>query len=781
MTLAPLCDVAWDNAARWIGAPGCEGIALSKSFSVPEPVLRATLRIAAPGFYEAWLDGERIGDAVLDPSPTDFTKRIYFREYPLSIAPGEHELCVLLGHGWLCQRTISAWDNHLDKWHAEPCLRAELVATSGKGEQATFLRSDATWCLTPAPLAWDDLREGEICDPSFVLPRKGFREGATATVVPGPSGQLQKADFPPARVKRRLAPKRVWQPKAGGWLFDFGEDIAGWVHFTFTGGRRGDVATIRYDERISPDGEPAVHVDSKDLPTCGTAILWPDNARAIDCYHFSFGSGGILPSSGDIPPAAMQQDRFVLTGAPRDEYEPRFVWHGFRYVWVRGVKAQPEAVACEVRTDFAETGAFECSDARFNALVAMADRAYKANFADGVPTDCPQREKNGWLGDARCACELAQYAYDNTAAYVKWCRDLVDAQREDGAFPGIAPSGGWGFGSGKLGFGPVAGVAIALVPWLLYAYRGETAGLDTCYEAMKRYAAFELSHLNAEGMVPYGIGDWIRTAGDDHYVGPRFVGTACLYAVLRIISETARLKGLSDDAAHFSNLASATFRAFNSVHAKGDGLYGSGLQTEQAVALAYGLVPEFERTAAEARLIDAVHRAGDRFDGGLSGTKHVFRALSVAGHTDLAFKMLTVKGAPGFMHWLDSGGTALWEDWWTGASRNHVMFGDFSCWARQWLAGIRLEEAPGSTAAVPIPAEPGFRRVVVAPAFIDGLDGVRCSVRTHGGELSCAWTREGGRMAMEVEVPQGTTALVVPPSGYGDSRRVDSGKWSFHS
>ena len=791
-------------AAQWIDAPGCEGIALAKSFSVPEPGAGAVLRIAAPGFYEAWLDGKRVGDAVLDPAPSDFTKRVYFREYPLALAPGGHELRVLLGHGWYCQRTVSAWNNHLDKWRAEPCLLAEIVCEAGgegapaqsEGARAlsarTLLVSDSSWRLAPSPLAWDDFREGEVIDPSFALPRKGFADGAPATVVPGPSGSLQKADFPPARIKRRIAPKRVWQPKAGGWIFDFGEDIAGWAHIAFSGGRRGDMATIRYDERVAPDGEPAVFVDRTTLQRCGNAILWPDNARSIDCFHYKFFSGDILPAapcgdgeagSGHIPPPAMQQDRFVLTGAARDECEPRFVWHGFRYVWVRGVDAKPEAEACEIRTDFAETGSFECSDARFNALVAMADRAYKANFADGVPTDCPHREKNGWTGDAQIACELAQYAYDNTAAYVKWCRDLVDAQRGDGCLPGVVPTGGWGFCNGPdgpetgPGYGPAWGAAIAIVPWMLYAYRGVTDGLDICYDAMKRYAAFEVEHLNADGMVPHGLGDWICTGGSAKYIGPQFVGTAYLYATLRVIAETARMKGLADDNARFSDLAAKTLAAFNALYAKGDGLYGGGSQTEQAIALTFGFVPGDARAAAEARLVDAVRRADGRFDGGLAATKHVFRALSRAGRTDLAFSMLMAKGSPGFMHWLDSGGTALWEDWWTGASRNHIMFGDFACWARQWLCGIRLAEAPGSTDAVPLPAAPGFRRAVIAPDFIAALDGARCSVLTPFGKLSCAWRRVGGRVEMEVEVPQGCAAEVHPPDGA--SREIGPGKELF--
>ena len=699
---------------RWIGAPGNETPALAKRFSIRgDAVVRAVLRIAAPGFSEAWLDGCRVGDAVLDPAPTDYTKRVYYREYPLDLAPGEHELLVLLGHGWLDQRTVSAWRNHEDKWRAEPCLWAEMVAQTEKGGTAAvgagdcathfatrhLLVTDGTWRQMPSPLAWDDLREGEIVDPGFVLPRAGFVDGAPAVEVAGPAGALQRADFPPARVVRDILPIRVWRPKAGGWMFDFGEDIAGWARVTFRGGRRGDVATLRYDERVAPGGEPAVHVSRDGLPRRGNAILWPENARAIDCFHTAFGSDALFPSLGGG--AAMQQDRFVIPGASGPDaqtltcatYEPRFVYHGFRYLWVRGVESQPDAVAREVRTDFAERGIPSLGDPDIDALVAMADRAYKANFADGVPTDCPHREKNGWTGDAQIACEFGLLAYDNVPAYVKWCRDLADAQREDGNLPGIVPSGGWGFEErpGGLGYGPVWGGAVAIVPWTLWTMRGERTGLEICYDSMKRYAEYEESHLGSDGLVHHGLGDWI-SAGN--YVGPEFVGTAYHHEVLRIIAETARLKGESDDAARFGALAARVWRDFNAAHAQGDGLYGSGGQTEQATVLELGLVPEADRPAAEARLVEAVHRAGDRFDGGLVGSKHVFRALSRAGRTDLALAMLKAKGCPGFLHWREAGGTALWEDWWTGASRNHVMFCDFAAWAIEFLSIFNNDPTP---------------------------------------------------------------------------------------
>ena len=268
-------------------------------------------------------------------------------------------------------------------------------------------------------------------------------------------------------------------------------------------------------------------------------------------------------------------------------------------------------------------------------------------------------------------------------------------------------------------------------------------------------------------MVCHGLGDWIPTngsyCGDDAFVDVDFVGTAYHYAVLRIVAESARVKGLRADAARYDALAQKAKEQFNAVHCHGNGVYGKGRQTESAVALNFGLVSDAERTEVCKRLVAAVHRAGDRFDGGLVGSKHVFRALSRMGRSDLAFKMLKAKGSPGFMHMKDSGGTALWEDWWTGASRNHIMFGDFACWAYQYLGGIRLEEREGSTAVVPIPVKPGFQHVVIAPDCIPALDWVKCSVNTSTGNITSEWRREDGRIKLKVDLPPCVEARIILP------------------
>jgi len=726
------------DSARWIAAPGNETPAFEKVFVVPTNATSAVLTVAAPGFYEAYLDGERIGDRVLDPSPTDFSKRVLTVSQSLTVSPGEHVIRFLLGHGWYCQRAIAAWDNHLDRWRGVPCLKAVLCIVVNDG-RVVCIPTDTTWRQVKSPLAWDDLREGEIVDPGFVLPRPGLKDFAEE--VEGPRGRLVPMMHPPARIVRKLSPRSVRSVR-DGWMFDFGENIAGWTRLTFKNEDRGRIALIRYDERIQPNGEPTVHVDKQSVRHHREDPLWGSDARAIDCYFKSPGSTNVMEGG------VFQQDRFVIPSPEPSVYEPRFTYHGFRYVWVRGVKNLPDAVACEIRTDFTVTGSFSCSDSDFCDLMAMADRSYKSNFTDGIPTDCPHREKNGWTGDAQFASEFAQYAYENTEAYFKWIGDLIDNQNEKGAIGGVVPSGGWGLWGN--GLGCVWDSALAIVPWNVFVYKGDDRGIRLVYPALRKYLDYIRTTLDEDGLVAHGLGDWIPV---NEYADARFCASAYRYGMLQIASKIAREIGENDARKRYAEEAECARMAFNRAFYKGDGVYGGGLQTHQALPITFGIVDGANVGRTAAKLVDAVHASNDHVDFGVAGSKHVFRALAETGHADLAWTMLKQRTKPAFLVWRDAGSSTLWEDWETGSSRNHVMFVDFACWAYQYLAGIRLP--PGGSAAVPDPKVKGMREIVFDPKPVPGLDYVSASVMTSCGLLKCSWRRTVSGMTKKIILPDG--------------------------
>ena len=740
-----------------------------KRFAVKKGLKEATLFITGLGFYEASLNGAKVGDKVLDPSPTDYTKRVLYSTYRIEdlLKPGENELRVLLGHGWYDMRSVGSWNFEMAPWRDFPRMIARLDLAYGDGTRERVVSGD-TWRQVVGPILYDDLMEGEV----YERVERRSAVNLAAEEVPAPAGRLEPERQPGAKVVRELAPSAVKDFGSGVYVVQFAENFAGWVRLTLDGQQPGDVVSIRYDERVNADLSPArdsVNDGYEQIKRVDVRACRPgDETRRIDC-HFSYTASQQFCAKD----AGFQTDRWICSGGC-ETYEPRFSYKGFQYVVLRGLRRPPKSVVgCVVQTGFADVGTFESSDPTLNALVAMAKRAYKANFADGVPTDCPHREKNGWTGDASIASELAQYLFENTAGYEKWLNDLCDTQVPSGDICCIVPTSGWGF---KWGNGPGWDSALSVIPWNLYVYRDDRRVLDAVYPSLVRYLGFTATKADSQGLVDHGLGDWI--AVNRKHMPTREMTSSCYYyQAQRIAAEIAALKGLEPAAAAYRAGAEKTRRAINAKYYKGEGVYDNAGQTAQGMAVCFGLADEPERGKVAARLVKAVEKTDCHVDMGLFGTKHVFRALSRIGRTDLAYRMLVNPTAPSMAEWVQKGGTTLWEDWGDGASRKHIMFGDFAGWAYQYLAGIRLPETADSCSAIPIVSERGFRRVVFEPCVIDALGFVKATVDTPYGVYRSSWRRVNGKVEYEFEVPPGGSAVIRLPGrpdehiGPGECRR----------
>ena len=717
--------------------------AFEKTFRVKPGLVRATLHVTAPGFYEAQLDGRKVGAKVLDPAPTDYTKRVLYSTYLLEgeLPAGDHVLRLLLGHGWYDMRSLAVWNFREAPWRDAPCARAQLELDYADGAREV-VATDGTWRQVKSPVVYDDIREGELYGewerrgPDFAAREIRARE------VAGPAGRLAAEAQPGAEVRRTLPPAFIRPQGPGAWRIGFAENLSGWIRLKVRGAKRGDGIRICYTQDAHGHG--------------GTDSLMRHGASQ-DFMPFALG---------------FQTDFLVASGVPVETFEPRFSYKGFQYVQVSGLREAPRAedvVACVVATAFPDAGDFACSDANFTETVRMAERAYVANFTDGVPTDCPHREKLGWLCDAATVAEFAQYRYENTAGYEKWLRDIVDAQLPDGRCPVIVPSSGWG----GLGFGlagPTWNSGFPILAWTLVAYRDDTAIARETFPALRRYLDYEWGR-SENGYSRFGYWDWIpwksQTPQD-------YTATAYLYLSLELGARLARVAGDAEAERTLASRAATAHATFNRRFARGGGLYGGGNVTEQAVALAFGLVSPADVAAARARLVQAVEAAGRVADVGLLGAKHLFRMLSEAGRTDLAYDLLTNPEAPSPEHWRRCGGTTLFESWRAG-SGNHVMFGDFAGWAYQYLAGIRLP--PGATGLVTYPDPPkrAFAQVLLAPVPIAKLDWARAHVETPHGRLAAAWRRlPDGRIAYNFAVPPGVEAEVRVPGL--PARAVGAGK-----
>ena len=483
-------------------------------------------------------------------------------------------------------------------------------------------------------------------------------------------------------------------------------------------------------------------------------------------YSEALGDGGDIDQSrigGFVRSGDCQTDRYICRGDAQETWEPRFTYHGFRYVQVEGLPSPPALDHIRgrvVHTAFESIGSFECSSADLNALQACTRRSHVSNFV-GIPTDCPHREKNGWTGDAQLAAETGLLNYDAAASYRQWLQTMADTQRPSGQFPGIVPSSGWGYNWGS---GPAWDSAFILIPWYIYLYTGDASAITIHYDAMRRYMDF-CATMASDDTLAFGLGDWCPV-NTDTMPEAGLTSTAYYFVMATHMATFAHLTGNDDDAEAYGALANRIRRAFNDRYYRGDGIYAEGQMTALGCALYQGLVEESQRAPVVQRLADAVIANHGRVDFGILGAKYVPRALAANGHIDLAFQLITQPEFPGWVHWLRQGATTLWEDWKGEYSRNHVMFGDISAWMFHYLAGIQ-----------PDPEHPGFRQVVIAPHPVGQLDWVRASHRSPQGPITSAWQRDGDVIRGTIALPHGVNGMLKLPDG--STRGLDAGEHGY--
>ncbi|MBQ7189606.1 MAG: family 78 glycoside hydrolase catalytic domain [Kiritimatiellae bacterium] len=715
--------------------------AFEKKFATKKPVASALLHITGVGFYEAELDGTRVGDKVLDPSPTKFDKRVLYSTYDvtetLARAGGDHTLRVLVGHGWYDVRAVAVWNFDNAPWRNLPAMIAQLEVAYADGTRETIV-SDGSWRQVTSPIVYDDIREGELLQP------KG-REAIDlpVQVVRGPTGRLTAERHPGARVMQTLRPASVNRLPNGHWVVDFGQNMAGWVKLNISGQKKGDVVTIQYGEVKNADG----------------------SLNRVTDGHFRYPRSFFF-----LPGGWFQRDRFICSGEGTEVYEPRFTYNGFQYVEIDGLEKSPEIEAKVVHTAFADAGKFECSNELLNKIQNIFLWSYRSNFADGYPTDCPHREKNGWTGDAALASEMGQYNFQNVAAYEKWIQDILDEQRADGNIPGIVPTSGWGYAWGN---GPAWDCSLTIIPWMLYVYNGDRRILETAYPGWLKYMNYTAGRAK-NGLVEHGLGDWCPVK--DGLTPVRLTSSGYFYLGAMIVARAAEILGKPEDAKKYAELAARIKDSVNKEMAKEDGIYATGSQCAQGCVLHQGLVSPELREKAAAKLVAAVERDKGYINFGILGSKYVFRALSEAGRTDLAYAMATKPDFPSFGDWIRRGATTAWEDFFHGSSKNHIMFGDISAWMYQYLAGIRLDDAVSTIAEKVDPNAVGFKRFLIAPDMVDGLGWVRASHKSPYGQIRSEWKRDGNAFRLEVEIPPNAEATVCLPAGATDVHAPDGVK-----
>ncbi len=707
---------------------------LRREFSLPKAIRSAKVAVSGLGYYELYCNGRRIGDHQLDPAFTHYDHRALYACYDVTedLKQGRNALGVMLGNGWYNMHTRATWNFDRAPWRDVPKMILQLQVTYTDGSQQTVV-SDPSWRAGTGPVVLDSIRNGEVFDARKEITgwnQPGFTDSdwQAARIAQTPKGKRVSQTMEAIKVMETVPALAVTEPRPDVYVVDMGKNISGWARIRVSG-PAGTRVQLRYSERLDPDG----------------MINQRRNRRYM--YQGPF-----------------QTDAYILKGQGTETWEPRFTYHGFRYVEVTGWPGtlRPDQIEGRfVYTAFDTIGHFACSNHLLNTITTLTDRAYRSNYV-GYPTDCPQREKNGWTGDAHLATEQALFNYANVNAYDKWLYDLLDARTEAGDLPGIVPTGGWGYSKDN---GPGWGSAAVLIPWYLYQYTGDAQILSDHFPLMRGYVDF-LHTTFPDHIIDMGRGDWVflntRTPGP-------VTSTALCYADTCVVAKAAEMLGLTEEARHYRDLSKATKQAYNRRFYQGNGVYTPGGQTSQALSLFYDLVPESEKQATLAQLVKAVHRAKDHIDCGILGAKALFHVLSDNGHHDLAYAIATQPDFPGYGDWIAQGATTLWEDWPDKeGSLNHIMFGDIVTWFYRSLAGIQVD-----------PEEPGFRHVIFRPRPAADLTFARAETQSPFGKIKAHWHREGDQFTYTVLVPPNTRATVHMPDD--KVHEVNSGTYRFVS
>ena len=681
---------------------------LRKTFCLDILPHHAKLRFASPGWADITINGNPVSKDIMVPTVTQLDKHTGFCEYDVTslLKTGENVIGAILGNGWFNCATHELW--HFDKapWRNYNRLYLELFA-----DEKLIAVSDRSWKGENSGIFFNQLRSGEYFDaakdiPGWDLPGFDDSQWQPARLVALPPGLLIKDETPKCRIQEVYAPVKSWSGKDGSTIYDFGKNTTGFVRLTVSG-KKGTKITIIYSELIADDGE----LDRSN----------------IACYIIG----------GDIA----QTDMYIHGDKNDFVWQPRFTYHGFRYVKLQidGEVSKLDLQACYVYNDFAPNGQMQISHPIAAKLIDCTRNSYVGNFT-GIPTDCPHREKNGWLGDATIGCEPGLWMYDGAKNYEHFLQIIADAQRLTGQISGIAPAAGWGYNHYC---GPIEDMGFFEIPYQLWQFTGKTDVAEKFYEHMKKNVLYNLSR-SVDGIIEYGLpSDWY-TASPETACPAEVNSTAIFYNNMRILRQFAAMFAPMDTV-WLDEAINKTKTAFIKKYRNADGSDSTGGPTANACAIYYKLD---ESPDLVARLIGQVRKMEYKSYYGVQAAKLIPRIMAENGCAAEAFKVLTQTDYPGFGYWIKQGATTLWEAWDGRDSQTHIMFGDMVAWYFRYLAGFKI-------------TAPGFKKMIIAPQDIPEAGDFKFSYRTAFGEIKA----EKVGNTYRYHIPEGIEyTLVIPDS-----------------
>ncbi|HEX6622641.1 MAG TPA: family 78 glycoside hydrolase catalytic domain, partial [Pyrinomonadaceae bacterium] len=713
--------------------PNVEAVAwLRRQFSVEKKPARARVYVTARGLFELHLNGARVGDDHFANGWTSYHKRLDTLTYDVTrqLRDGNNTLEAMLGTGWYAGR-LPFETKTKGPYGKHPELLLQLEVIHADGSSGTIISDDKWEGTFDGPLLSSSIYDGESYDARKQV--TGWKL-VLANADLGPA-RLTPKPFPPVREKERLAVQKITEPSPGRFVFDLGQNMVGWARIEIPA-EKDKTVTIRFAEMLKDDG-----------------TLYTANYRT-----------------------AKSTDTYTAAQTGTIRWEPRFTFHGFRYVELSGLPAgatprKDWVTGVVLYSDIPTTGRFTSSHAKLNQLQSNITWGWRGNSLD-IPTDCPQRdERMGWTGDAQVFCATAMFNYDSHAFWKSWLGSMRDEQDGDGVIPDIVPSANQKFRNRSPGWMDAA----TIIPWEVYVRTGDVSVLADNFSMMEKLVAWYRSQAPA-GLTPdiKGYGDWLQPHAKDLKGDTPFplLGAAFYAHSAQILADSARVLERDNDAKRYADEAATVKRAFFEHYFDAGGRLRNAPETQTAysLAIAFDLVPRDVKVKAAAHLVRLVGEADGHLRTGFLGTPYVVSVLDQTGHHDLAFELLFRETYPSWFYSINQGATTMWERW-NSYSRdkgfgdagmnsfNHYAYGAIGQWMYERVAGL-----------APDPASPGYKHFFVRPLIGEQLDSARAELETPYGRASSAWVKRNGKVALDVVVPPNTTATIEFP----DRRKAET-------
>lgn len=726
------------NRMLWSGVDSLsnKSIYVRKTFGANKQIKEAVAYVCGLGLYEFSLNGEKVGDSEFAPLVSDYDKTIYYNTYDVTeyLKQGENAIGVLLGNGFY--NVQGGRYRKLLVSFGPPTLFFKMRVTYSDGTTSE-ISSDDSWKYSLSPITFNCIYGGEDYDATLEQTgwdSPGFNdEDWTSVVVQDPpSGILRPQQTTPVKVMERFDVKESRKLSEGRYVMDMGQNLSGFPEIVVKG-HKGDTVRLTVGESLNADGTVS--------------------QKQTGGKHYY---------------------QYVLKGEGDEYWRPRFSYYGFRYIQVDLLGKQPlpelkELRSCFVYNSAEKVSSFKSSNEIFNNAHRIIGNAVRSNM-QGVFTDCPHREKLGWLEQVHLNGPGLFYNYNLHTFAPKIMRDIRDAQLGNGLVPSIAPE--FVEFEGAFRDSPEWGSTSVILPWMYYLYYGDDSLIREYYDVMKRYVDY-LSSTATGHIVSHGLGDWYdyhgEKAGFSKNTPVPLVATAHYYWDLVLLSKAAEKIGVKADHDYYAALSLSVKEAFNQTffHAE-TAEYGSGSQASNAIPLFFEMVDPAQRGRVLDNLVSDIRKHGNRLTTGDVGNRYLFQTLARNDLNGLMYEMNNHEDVPGYGFQVKFGATTLTEQWdpRQGTSWNHFMMGQIDEWFFAWLAGIRPDKE-----------FPGYEKMIINPQVVGDLRSVSASTQTPYGEVLVHWKIENDRFHLEVVVPVNSRAKIILPDGQIDE--VGSGRYSY--